>query len=72
MKRILALRGNPLYKPYRYLPLQRVGWVFAPVWSRNVVGKRVQIDFANFGLESGKVFEGTTEVYEGIYRFNSK
>ena len=28
--------------------------------------------FAHFGLESGMVFEGTTEVYEGIYRFNSK
>ena len=30
------------------------------------------IDFARFGLETGVVFEGTTEVYERIYRFNSK
>ena len=26
----------------------------------------------HFGLESGMVFEGTTGVYEGICRFNSK
>ena len=30
------------------------------------------IHFARFGLESGMVFEGTTGVYERIYRFNSK
>ena len=31
------------------------------------------IDFAHFGLESGMVFEGTTEVYDRIYSsFNSK
>ena len=30
------------------------------------------IDFTHFGLGSGMVFEATTEVYEGIYRFNSK
>ena len=30
------------------------------------------IDFAHFGLESGMVFEGTTGVYERIYRFNSE
>ena len=30
------------------------------------------IHFAHFGLESGMVFEGTTGVYERIYRFNSK
>ena len=30
------------------------------------------IDFAHFGLESGIVFEGTTGVYERIYRFNAK
>ena len=28
--------------------------------------------FAHFGLESGMVFDGTTGVYERIYRFNSK
>ena len=35
-------------------------------------GLKTVIDFARFGLESGMVFEGTTGVYEGIYRFNSK
>ena len=35
-------------------------------------GLKTVIDFAHFGLESGVVFEGTTEVYERIYRFNSK
>ena len=30
------------------------------------------IDFTHFGLGLGMVFEGTTGVYEGIYRFNSK
>ena len=35
-------------------------------------GLKTVIDFARFGLESGVVFEGTTEVYECIYRFNSK
>ena len=35
-------------------------------------GVKAVIDFAHFGLESGVVFEGTTEVYERIYRFNSK
>ena len=29
-------------------------------------------DFGHFGQESGMAFEGTTEVYERIYRFNSK
>ena len=35
-------------------------------------GLKTGIDFAHFGLESGMVFEGTTGVYERIYRFNSK
>ena len=30
------------------------------------------IVFAQSGLESGMVFEGTTAVYERIHRFNSK
>ena len=42
------------------------GMVFAPFWSEN------GIDFANFGLESGMVFERTGGGYERIYRFNSK
>ena len=56
--------GTPLYKQYRYVPLQ-TGRVFAPFWSKN------GIDFAQFALESGMVLEGTTGVYERIYRFNS-
>ena len=28
--------------------------------------------FAQFGLESGMVFEGTTAVYGRVHRFNSK
>ena len=35
-------------------------------------GLKTVIDFGHFGLESGVVFEGTTEVYERIYRVNSK
>ena len=33
---------------------------------------KTSIHFAHFGLESGMVFEGTTGVYERLYRFNSK
>ena len=61
-------RGTPLYKPYRYVPPQRVGFL-----SR--FGLKTGIDFVHFGLESGMVFEGTTRttgMYEHIYRFNSK
>ena len=39
--------------------------VFAPFWSEN--GYR----FAHFGLESGMAFQGTTRVYEGIYRLST-
>ena len=35
-------------------------------------GLKTGIDFAHFGHESGMVFEGTTGLYEHIYRFNSK
>ena len=34
-------------------------------------GLKTGIHFVHFGLESGMVFEGTTRVYERIYRFNS-
>ena len=58
----------PYYKPYRYMPPQRVGFLsrFDP---------KTGIDFVHFCLDSGMVFEGTTrtaEMYERIYRFNSK
>ena len=35
-------------------------------------GLKTGIHFAHFGLESGMVFEGTTGLYERLYRFNSK
>ena len=35
-------------------------------------GLKTGVDFAHFDLESGMVFEETTEVYERICRFNSK
>ena len=57
--------GTPLYKPYRYVPPHRVGFL-------RRFGLKTGIHFAHFGLESGMVFEGTTGVYERIYRFNSK
>ena len=57
--------GTPLYKLYRYVPPGRVGYL-RRFWSEN------GYSFAHFGLESGLVFEGTTGVYERIYRFNSK
>ena len=56
---------TPLYKPYRYLPPPK-GRVFAPF------SLKTGIDCAHFSLESGMVFEETTEVYERIYCFNSK
>ena len=49
--------GTPLYKLYRY--------VLPPPPHRVGFLRR-------FGLETGIVFEGTTGVYERIYRFNSK
>ena len=52
--------GTSLYKPYRYPP-QRV-------WFWGLFGLKTGIHFAHFGLESGMVFEGTTGVYERIYR----
>ena len=57
--------GAPLYKPYRFVPSHRVGFL-------RHFGLKKGIHFAHFGLESGMVFEGTTGVYERIYRFNSK
>ena len=58
--------GNPLYKPYRNVPSQRV-------WFLGLFGLKTGIHITHFGLESGMVFEGTTGAYEHIfYRFNSK
>ena len=51
--------GTPLYKPYRYVPPHRVGFL-------RRFGLKTSTDFTHFGLESGMVFEGTTGVYERI------
>ena len=58
-------RATLLYKPYRYVPPQRVGFL-------RRFGLKTGINFAHFGLESCMVFEGTTGVHEGIDRSNSK
>jgi len=65
MERKTLQGGSPLYKPYRSVLPQRVG-VLHPF------GLNTGIDFAHFGLESGVVLEGTTGIYERIYRFNYK
>ena len=58
--------GTPLYKPYRYVPAPQ------RVWFLGRFGQEKGLDFVYFGLESGMVFQETTDVYERIYRFNSK
>ena len=57
--------GTSLYKLYKYVPRHRVGFLCR-------FGLKTGIHFAHFGLKSGMAFEGTTEAYERIYRFNSK
>ena len=57
--------GTPLYKLYRYMPPHRVGFL-------RRLGLKTGIHFAHFGLESGMVCEGTTGVYERLYRFYSR
>ena len=57
--------GTPLYRLYRYVLSHPVGLL-------RRFGLKTVIHFAHFGLESGMVFQGTTRVYERIYRFNSK
>ena len=46
--------GTPSYKPYQYVPPHRVGFL-------GRFGLKTGIHFARFGLESGMVFEGSTE-----------
>ena len=55
----ISLDGFP------YLPPHRLGFL-------RRFGMKTGIHFTHFGLESGMVFEGTTGVYERIYRFHSK
>ena len=57
--------GTLLYMSQGYLPPQRVGFP-------RCFGLKTGIGFAYFGLESGMVFDETTEVYERIYHFSSK
>ena len=57
--------GTPLYKLYKFVPPHQV-------WCLRRFGLKTGIHFAYFGLESGMVFEGTTGMYERIYRFNAK
>ena len=54
--------ATPLYKPFRYVPPQRVTKGFCAV----LVGKRLKT--LPICLESGIVFEGATVVYEHICR----
>ena len=54
-----------LYKPYRYVPPQMVGFSFHS-------SLKTGTDFAHFDLELGMVFEKTTGVYKRICCFNSK
>ena len=56
---------NPGNEVYRYVPPKTVGFL-------GLFGLKRAIHFAHFALELGMVFEGTTGVYERIYRFNSK
>ena len=54
----------PLYKLYRYVPTQSVGFI-------GLFGRK---HFAHFCLKSGMILEETTGayVYEPIYHFSSK
>ena len=54
-------RATPLYKPFRYVPPQRVRFL-------RRFGLKTVKDFAHFPLESCIVFEGVTVVYEHICR----
>ena len=47
------------------------GWVGVG-FLRRLVCRETGIDFAQFVMEPGMVFEGTTGVNERIYSFNSK
>ena len=58
--------GTPSEKPHRYVLPQGVGCF------GRVFGLTTDIHFGHFGLESGMFFERNTEVYERIYRCNSK
>ena len=58
--------GTSLYKPYRYVPPHRVG--FLPGVLRPF-GLKTGIDFAHFGLEPGMVFKGTAVAGTNVFLF---
>ena len=55
--------GTRLYKPYGYVPPQRVGFLLYGIW-------KLGLDFAHFSLESSMVYEGITFVYQFVCRFS--
>ena len=57
--------GTPYYMLCRYVEPHRVG--FCPGF-----GLKTGQHFAYFDLESSMIFQGTTRLYERLYRFNSK
>ena len=57
--------ATSLYKPYKYVPPLRVGFLRRSGLKRGIA-------FAHFGLESVMVYEGTTVAYQCVRRFNSK
>ena len=64
-KSALNAGGSPFYKLYIYMAPHRVRFL------RRFCLK-TGIHFGYFGLEAGMVFEGTTGLYERLYRFNFK
>ena len=54
--------GTSLYKPYRYVLPQGVGFL-------RPFGLKTGIDFAHFGLESGMVFKGTAVAGTNVFLF---
>ena len=56
LARVTPGRGTHLYKPYRYVPPYRVRFL-----RRFGLKTGIHVHFAHFGLESGLVFEETTE-----------
>ena len=61
---LLLPRGTPLYKPPRYVLLQRVEVL-------RCFGLKTGIDFVHLGLKSDS-FRRIQGVYERMYRFNIK
>ena len=54
--------GTSLYKPYRYVLPQGVGFL-------RPFGLKTGIDFAHFGLEPGMVFKGTAVAGTNVFLF---